>query len=191
MANTFENNFITGNVYRLSCKDEAVKDCYIGSSINLMSRLSKHKNNSNNPNSEKHHLKIYQKIREYGGWDNWKCEVLDTLENPTRKQLIQLERMYYEEQIENATLNTTYCGRTKKECNTNWWNNNPNYMKEYREKNPERVKAINDKYYLTNRDEILARWRTKKTCECGCVVNTSAMSRHLNSAKHKKLMDNL
>ena len=98
MENTFENKEnVIGKVYKLTCKDDCVKDCYIGSTINLYSRLHKHKNNSVNPNSEKHHLKVYKKIRECGGWENWQCEVLDELENPTRGQLISLERVYYEE----------------------------------------------------------------------------------------------
>jgi len=192
MENTFENNNVMfGKVYKLTCKDETVNDCYIGSTINLISRLAKHKNNCVNKNSKKHHLKIYQIIRENGGWHNWKCDVLDELENPTRTQLISLERQYYEDNIENATMNTSYCGRTKKEANTAWWNKNPNYMREYREKHPEKIKEYNDNYYFSNRQKILEGWRTKTTCQCGCILNKSGMNRHLKSARHQKLMENI
>ena len=57
-------------------------------------------------------------------------------------------RYCYEDNIENATMNTSYCGRTKKEANTAWWNKNPNYMREYREKHPEKIKEYNDNYYF-------------------------------------------
>ena len=32
------------------------------------------------------HLNVYNIIRANGNWDNWKCEVLDQLKNPTRSQ---------------------------------------------------------------------------------------------------------
>lgn len=192
MENTFENtDDVIGKVYKLMCKDDTIKDCYIGSTINLQSRLNKHKNNSINENSEKYHLKVYKKIRECGGWVNWKCEVLDELENPTRSELIQLERIYYEENIENATMNSVYCGRTPQEARDAWWKKNPDYMVQYRENNIDRIKKYNDDYYRSNREEILTKWKTRLTCECGCVVNKSCMIRHKNSAKHKKLMGEL
>ena len=40
--------------------------------------------------------------------------------------------MYYEENINIATLNTTYCGRSKKETNNAWAKKNPDYWKKYR-----------------------------------------------------------
>ena len=47
MENTFKNNnIISGKVYKLYCKDENIKDCYIGSSIDLNGRLQKHKSNT-------------------------------------------------------------------------------------------------------------------------------------------------
>ena len=192
MENTFENKEdVVGQVYKLICKDESIKECYIGSTINLHSRLHKHKNNSINTNSEKYHLKVYKKIREYGGWNNWKCEVLDELKNPGRGQLVQLEREYYEENIDNATLNTVYCGRTQEESKNAWWKRNPDYMLHYRQNNPDKIKSYNDSYYQANREKILNKWRTKVTCECGCTVNVSGMRRHKESVKHQNFVNNL
>lgn len=192
MENTFENKEnVIGKVYKLTCKDETVTDCYIGSTINLYSRLHKHKNNSVNENSEKHHLKVYKKIRECGGWENWKCEVLDEILNPTRSQLIALERVYYEENIDNATLNSVYCGRTPQEAKDAWWKKNPEYMVQYRENNTEKIKEYNDNYYRLNREKILTNWRQKVKCECGCVVNKSCLIRHKKTNRHKKNMENI
>jgi hypothetical protein len=185
MENTFENDcVVVGKVYKLFCKDETIKDCYIGSSVNIQSRLHKHKSNTQNENSPKHHLRVYQKIRECGGWDNWKCEILDELENPSRSQLIELERMYYEENIENATLNTTYCGRTKKETNKAWWAKNPNYMIDYREKYPEKVKTYNNNYYAKNHERIKEYYKQKVVCSCGCQLNKGSLLKHLKTKKH-------
>lgn len=189
MENTFKNNnIISGKVYKLYCKDENIKDCYIGSSIDLNGRLQKHKSNSHNENSPKYNLTVYKKIRECGGWNNWKCDILDEIENPTRKQLIALERIYYEEHIDTATLNTFYCGRTKKEGNKAWWKKNPDYMLQYREKNEEKLKKYNKNYYDKNCEKIKNYYKEKVHCQCGCVVSKGAYIKHLTSRKHKKLM---
>ena len=162
-SNTFQRE-ITGKVYKLYCKDENIKKIYIGSSINLDARIQKHKHN---------------------------CEVLDELKNPTRSQLIQLERMYYEENIDIATLNTTYCGRTKKETSIAWNKKNPNYWQNYRNTHTENFKKYNAKYYAENRDKINKYYNEKKQCECGVSVCRSGMDRHRKTKKHINLMKNL
>mgnify|MGYP003661169026 CR=1 FL=1 len=189
-SNTFQRE-ITGKVYKLYCKDENIKKIYIGSSINLDARIQKHKHNTLNENSPKHHLNVYKQIRECGNWDNWNCEVLDELKNPTRSQLIQLERMYYEENIDIATLNTTYCGRTKKETSIAWNKKNPNYWQNYRNTHTENFKKYNAKYYAENRDKINKYYNEKKQCECGVSVCRSGMDRHRKTKKHINLMKNL
>lgn len=46
---------------------------YIGSTMDLKQRKKAHKYNCNNESSKKYNMKIYQKMREIGGWD--KCEM--------------------------------------------------------------------------------------------------------------------
>jgi hypothetical protein len=190
--NTFPNDVVRiGQVYKLVCKDENIKDIYIGSSINLDSRLQKHKFNTLNENSSKYHLNVYNKIRENGSWYNWKCEVLDKLQNPTRSQLIQLERMYYEENIDIATLNTVYCGRSKKETNNAWSKKNPDYWKKYRLNNIEAFKEYNDKYYNENKERLAIYYSTIIPCECGTSIRRGGLCKHKKTSKHINLMKNL
>ena len=55
-------------IYKIYCKDENITDVYIGHTTNFIQRKYSHKIacNSNNNN-----LKIYNIIRNNGGWDNW------------------------------------------------------------------------------------------------------------------------
>lgn len=52
--------------YKIVCKDESIKKCYIGKTKDLKSRVAAHKCNSYFSD-----VKLYQVIREHGGWSNW------------------------------------------------------------------------------------------------------------------------
>tara|TARA_R110000803_G_scaffold16717_1_gene45873 strand:- start:43 stop:468 length:426 start_codon:yes stop_codon:yes gene_type:complete len=62
-------------VYRIECLDKNIKEFYIGSTKDLHKRRIKHKHRCNNSNSSKYNYKVYQFIRENGGWENWQIVV--------------------------------------------------------------------------------------------------------------------
>ena len=51
-----------GWVYKLYCKDLAIKEIYVGSSIDINARIRSHKNASHNPNNGDYNLKVYKYI---------------------------------------------------------------------------------------------------------------------------------
>ena len=55
-------------IYKIVCKDEKIADLYVGHTTNFVKRKCLHKNSCNNLNNK---LKIYNIIRENGGWENW------------------------------------------------------------------------------------------------------------------------
>ena len=55
-------------IYKIFCKDNDITDTYIGHTTNFSKRKYQHKISCNNLENK---LKIYQVIREKGGWDNW------------------------------------------------------------------------------------------------------------------------
>jgi len=63
--NELANLYTTGSV-RLY--DENIKDCYVGSTSNFKVRKWDHKRLSSDENSK---FKIYETIRNNGGWNNW------------------------------------------------------------------------------------------------------------------------
>ena len=65
-----ENDYKNSVIYRIYCKDENIKDCYIGSTKCFIDRFNFHKNLIiKNLNYYKY--EVYQFIRDNGGWDNF------------------------------------------------------------------------------------------------------------------------
>ena len=91
-------------MYKISCKDEGVPDCYVGHSTNIRSRKAEHKYNCCNENSKSYNMKVYDFIRENGGWDNWKIIEIEPFPCETKKQAEVREHFWYYEL--KATLNT-------------------------------------------------------------------------------------
>ncbi len=113
-------------IYKLCCKDESVKDCYIGCTSNIKSRIIGHKNDFKNfPNR-----KVYKFISDNGGIQNWQFKIL--AENINSNNKMFLENACINEY--NGTLNNNKVYLTEDEKS--------DYQKTYYIKNR---KAILDK----------------------------------------------
>ena len=55
-------------IYKIYCKDPDVTYVYVGHTTNFTQRKYSHKLSCNSTTIK---LKIYEQIRENGGWDNW------------------------------------------------------------------------------------------------------------------------
>ena len=62
--------------YKISCKDDSISDLYIGHTTNFVQRKNGHKQSCNNPKSANHACKLYEFIRQNGGWDNWRMDII-------------------------------------------------------------------------------------------------------------------
>ncbi len=54
-------------IYKIYCNDSSITDIYVGHTTNFIKRKYQHKTLCNNSSK----LKIYDIIRQNGGWDNW------------------------------------------------------------------------------------------------------------------------
>jgi hypothetical protein len=63
-------------IYKITCKDTENKDVYVGHTTNFVQRKHAHKQGCNNPKSTNYKCKLYNTIRENGGWDNWVMEII-------------------------------------------------------------------------------------------------------------------
>ncbi len=144
----------TGIIYIIKCKDKSIKDCYIGSTTNLKNRIMHQKYCCNNPNSNRGHLKLYQFMRDNGGFINFEHKILeDEIEFNNRKELNKIERYYIEEF--KSSLNIDIPSRTVKE----YRKENREKIKEYykirnqTEKRKEYSKMYNKQYREKNKDK--------------------------------------
>ena len=172
-------------IYQIRCKDESIKEKYIGHTTNFTARIKGHYKRCNGERCKKN-FKVYDFIRNNGGWDNWVCEVV--LEYPCEtKNKAKLKERECIEALGDLKLNQLIPTRTGKEyrndnleeirCKTRTRmrikrsnqteedrdKTSANQL-EYRQNNPEIIKQRNIKKledYHANKEEINRKRREK------------------------------
>ena len=91
-------------IYKITCKDAEIKDVYVGHTTNFVQRKHSHKQGCINPKSSNYDCKLYNTIREKGGWSNWKMEIINFFNCYDHYEARQKEQEYFVSL--NATLNS-------------------------------------------------------------------------------------
>ena len=113
-------------IYKIVCKDENIKDCYVGSTKDFNKRIIQHKNSyyTDNQNSN---CNIYKFMFNNKGFENFNFEVIETLLCENKNEALIRER-YWIENL-NASLNSR---SSYKRFNSNhtkdWRNKNGKYI---------------------------------------------------------------
>ena len=81
---------LTTTLYKICCKDETVQDMYIGHTINFEKRINSHMNNCKTSLT-----KVYEFIRNHGGWDNWNMVILGKYKCKNRGQAARIEWFWW------------------------------------------------------------------------------------------------
>ncbi len=84
-------------IYKIVCNDLTIKDCYVGHTINMTKRKCSHKSICHNEKSKHHNLKIYQIIRQTGGWSNWSMILVEKFPCRDKHEACKREREIFEE----------------------------------------------------------------------------------------------
>jgi len=90
--------------YKIFCKDVSITDLYIGHTTNFVQRKSGHKQSCLNPKSSNYKLKLYNVIRENGGWTNWQMDIIAYHHCKDQYEARTKEQEYFISY--NATLNS-------------------------------------------------------------------------------------
>lgn len=80
-----------GFLYKIYCKDDDVKEFYIGSTNNFKNRVKQHKKQGE-LNNDKILLYIYVNLN--GGFDNWIFEVIYEEDFDSKDSLFKIEKRY-------------------------------------------------------------------------------------------------
>jgi hypothetical protein len=91
-------------IYKITCKDSIVNDVYVGHTTNFVQRKHSHKQSCINDKSPNHNCKLYEVIRNNGGWNNWKMEIINFFNCQDHYEARQKEQEYFISL--NATLNS-------------------------------------------------------------------------------------
>ena len=186
-------------IYKIVCNDLNVKDCYVGHTINMTKRKCSHKSHCNNEKSENHNLKIYQIIRENGGWDNWSMLLVEKFPCKDKYEACKREREVYEEL--EAKMNTFRPYRTQEELKEYRKEYEKQYreehkevnaekMKEYRQEHKEEYKEYHKQYSNQYYQEHKEKLKEKVECEyCSKLISKYNMSRHHKTCKSKPVKE--
>ena len=136
-------NYANSLIYKLCCKDASITDEYIGSTTNKTKRKQHHKTSCNNENDKIYNFYVYQFIREHGGFENWDLIVLEEYSCENKTQLLMKERECIELRKPTLNLKNPFTSREEKK----------EQMKEYQQKNKDKINEINRRCYQKNKDK--------------------------------------
>lgn len=157
-------------IYKITCKDSAITDIYIGHTTNFKQRFRLHKSNCNVETSKGYNYKIYKIIRENGGWDNWEMSIIETFPCQNVDEARNRERYWIEK--ESSNMNVTIPNRSKKEYSKiyrvihreeiaekakEYRENNKDNIKLYLECNKEKISFQKQDWYEENKETILEK----------------------------------
>jgi hypothetical protein len=90
--------------YKIFCKDTTIKELYVGLTTNFVQRKHGHKQSCKNEKTPNHNCKLYNAIRNAGGWDNWQMEIIAFHNCKDSHEAHKKEQEYFE--MLGATLNS-------------------------------------------------------------------------------------
>jgi len=158
---------------------------YIGSTRDFKQRKIRHKHNFFNDTCKAYNRKLYQSIRENGGWDVVEIKPIEEFECETSVQARIREQFWVREY--NATLNMIRAHRTEeehkqsqREHTAKYMAANPEYNAEYRAAHPEYYREYNAEYraahpeyyaeyYAANRDAIKQKAKERYAANCDAI----------------------
>jgi len=90
--------------YKIYCNDATVSDIYVGHTTDFVQRKYTHKRACIKVKDASHHFKVYKFIREHGGWENWKMDIMGFHHCYDHYEARKIEQNYFE--TLQATLNS-------------------------------------------------------------------------------------
>ena len=164
-------------IYKLVKNDDFDNEnIYVGSTTEFVKRKFHHKHSCCNENSREYNRKVYQTIRENGGWENWKMIEIEKFPCEDKREA-EAQEEYWRCEF-NARLNSKRAFITKKQ-RTEY---DKQYKKQYRTENADKIKQ----YLAEHADKITQKYN----CDCGGKYLYISKSRHFKSKKHLKYLNN-
>ena len=141
----YNKDFAKSSIYKIFCKDEKVKDLYVGETTDFTRRKQQHKIKSRHINKYYHKETsiIYETINLNGGWDNWVMEKIEDFPCNNYDELLVRE-CYWIMELQ-ASLNMKIRRRDNKEYKKEWY---IQHREKVMEKQKQYREAINKIYTI-------------------------------------------
>ena len=147
-----------GYIYKISCVDENITDFYIGSTFDFEGRKLRHKAAIKTRQSP-----VYKFIRNNGGYDNFKFDLLESFDMVDKNELHRCERIYIKAQ--KPSLNYNIPLRSSKE---------------YYKDNHEKICEYKKQYFIDNKESILAKKKVKYAQNPEFYIKKASLYYHKN-----------
>jgi hypothetical protein len=180
---------------------------YVGHTTCFNKRKGHHKSRCNNENNKLYNCKLYQMIRNNGGFEMFRMIEIEKFscndkreaekkENEVMKQFKANMNTYksYSTEEEKKLYNEDYFKdyyKENKEKYKDYRELNKERSKEYREKNKETIKEKNKEYGKQYREknkekdkEYYEKNKIKFICSCGCEVLKQCVKKHQMTKKN-------
>jgi hypothetical protein len=169
-------------------KDELL---YVGSTTHFRNRKVQHKHKCYNPNGRAYNYKLYQTIRDNGGWDVFSMVVIKEFPCKNKQEALTEEERVMRQMKSSLNMIRAYTTHEeKKEYNKKHYEKNKDKIKEYDkqkyEKNKEKIKEQKKEYREQNRDKVNEQKRQYYNENRVKILEENKLYRELNPNKTKE-----
>ena len=102
-------NYSNTTIYMIYCNDDNITDIYIGHTTNIKDRMNVHRRCCNNPANKSYSTRMYNFIRNNGGWINWSYKVIREISCSNKSEAIENEKYWIS--FHQPKLNTNYLNK--------------------------------------------------------------------------------
>ena len=164
-------------VYMIQHKTDASL-IYIGNTDDINNKICKHRSECYNENHKPYHYKLNKIIRENGGWDAFKVQIIDAVITEDRLPLLEFTQYYIDKFQSVKSMNTynaivskqnekEYQKEYQKTYRTQYYKKNADKIKasrvEYRKENAENIKQVKAEYNRNHKEELLIYQRKRRS----------------------------
>jgi len=170
--------------YKIIPKNNDINCCYVGHTTNIVNRNRQHKENVENENYNKSHYKLYQTIRQNGGWSEWEMIEIEKLNGITKLEARMKEQELME--YHNANLNSlkAYISEEQRKVLKK------QITQKYREENKELLKEQTKKYKEDHKDIIAEQMKQYRQEHKQEIYEKTKEYREKNKEKHQEWQKN-
>lgn len=167
-------------MYKLSPKNAELKYCYVGHTNNFNFRKSQHKLPCINTNHSKSHIKLYQVIRENGGWDEWEMVELEKFNGKTKLEARMREQELIKQHNANLNMLNAYITEDERKAKKNA------ITEKYRQENKELLKEQTKKYKEEHKEVIAEQMKKYRAEHKAEIYEKTKEYREKNKEKHQQ-----
>jgi hypothetical protein len=167
-------------MYKILPKNAALEYCYIGHTNNFAFRKQQHRSPCIETSHSKAHIKLYETIRNNGGWDDWEMIELEKFNNKTKLEARIREQELIKEHNANLNMLSAYITEDERQANKKA------ITEKFREENKEYLAQQTKKYKEEHKDVIAEQMKKYREENKEKIYQKTKEYRENNKEKHQE-----